>query len=410
MNIKIKNIFLKLQSHKILFLVFFCVTLVGTVKLLLLENKIIEGREYTHYNNYILYKQSFIHLTTNINLYELITNRYSHVDYQYWDFRYSPTFAVYMLPFAYLPTWLGVILWNLLNTFVLFFAIKMLPSISNKIKAFILWFILIENTTAILNTQTNSLIAGLLLFAFVFMEQRKTILATLFIAISIYIKPFGILGFLLFFLYPNKVKFILYSALWSIVLLLLPLLFVSVEQLQTLYLSWGEILTYDFETVYGLSVMGWLSTWFNVNIEKNIIIAIGALILLLPFIKYKMYELFNFRMLIMCSILLWVIIFNYKSESNTFIIADCGVAIWYFLKPRKIGDAILVISVFVFTILSPTDIFPSYLRHNYVEPYVLKVVPCIFVWFKIIYELVTLNPQNSVNNNIEIKQLQNASN
>jgi len=393
---RIKNNLIKLQDLNFLLIVYVGLTIIATAHLLLEHNYIIAGREYVHYNNYILFKQSFIHLITNNNLYDVVTNRFNHVDYQYWDYKYSPTFAVYMIFFAYLPNWLGLILFNLLNTFVLFYGIKMLPGISNKIKAFIIWFILLDNVTSIQNSQTNALIAGLLLFSFIFMEQRKVFIATLCIVLSIYIKPFGILGFLLFLFYPGKIKFILYSALWTITLFAIPLIFVSFRQFIYLYKSWIHILQFDHDTNYGLSVMGWLYVWFKLNIQKNLVLAAGALIFLIPFIKYKMYKSYYFRLLIVCSILIWVIIFNHKAESSTFIIADCGMAIWYFSKPRKIGDTILIISAFILTILSPTSLFPDYLKTNLVIPYVLKVVPCIFIWVKINYELLSFKESDDI--------------
>ena len=42
----------------------------------------------------------------------------------------------------------------------------------------------------------------------------------------------------------------------------------------------------------------------------------------------------------------------------------------------------------VLTMLSPSDIFPAYVRNNYFIPYVIKVLPCILIWFKIQGELI----------------------
>jgi hypothetical protein len=40
----------------------------------------------------------------------------------------------------------------------------------------------------------------------------------------------------------------------------------------------------------------------------------------------------------------------------------------------------LVLSAFVFVSLSPTDICPRFLREQLMQPYVVKVVPCILIW------------------------------
>ena len=60
------------------------------------------GVEYTHYNNYIIFKQSFFHLTENKDLYRDFPP-------EHWDYyKYSPTFSVLMAPFALLPDALGL--------------------------------------------------------------------------------------------------------------------------------------------------------------------------------------------------------------------------------------------------------------------------------------------------------------
>ncbi|MEF9932117.1 MAG: hypothetical protein RR770_07460, partial [Bacteroidales bacterium] len=44
----------------------------------------------------------------------------------------------------------------------------------------------------------------------------------------------------------------------------------------------------------------------------------------------------------------------------------------------------------ILTTLSPTDIFPSYIRKTYVVPYALRALPCVFIWFKIVWEQLTV--------------------
>ena len=61
------------------------------------------------YNNYLIFKYSFSHLVTGLNLYELYP--VDHGDY----FKYSPTFAFFMGILFYLPNWLGLLFWNFLT-------------------------------------------------------------------------------------------------------------------------------------------------------------------------------------------------------------------------------------------------------------------------------------------------------
>src|SRR5438128_8002394 len=91
---------------------------------------------YTHYNNFLIFRQSFDHLIHNMDLYS------SQVPEHYDFYKYSPTFATLMAPFALLPVLPGLILWNLLNALALFFAINSLPIKNDNAKIFILWLIL----------------------------------------------------------------------------------------------------------------------------------------------------------------------------------------------------------------------------------------------------------------------------
>jgi len=376
-----------LINLKLLFWIYIVTTAVASILLYIHPMSVLDNHLYSSYNNYTMFKQSFIHLITNDDLYSL--DRYKHTDYWYWDYKYSPTFSVYMIFIAYLPVWLGLLLWNTLNSLVLYYSVRLIPNISDKIKAFILWFVLLENITAVQNCQSNALIAGLIILSFAFMEKGNSVIAPLFIALAVFIKPFAIVAFPLLLFYNKKIKFCLFALMWMLILGALPLLFISTQQLEYLYSSWFKLLDADHDISNGLSVIGILTQWFNLNVWKNMVVFIGAVIFIIPFINYKNYLNFNFRLLMLTSILIWVVIFNHRAESPTFIIAATGVAIWYFMKDRNTMDLILVISAFVLTVLSPTDLFPRYLRVNYVIPYVLKAVPCIFIWIKIVVETIS---------------------
>ncbi|MEM6966282.1 MAG: glycosyltransferase family 87 protein, partial [Bacteroidota bacterium] len=349
--------------------------------------------EYTSYNNYIIFKQSFFHLVEGKDLYVLYPA-------EHWDlYKYSPTFALLMAPMAILPDWLGLSFWNLANALVLFFSVKKLrlPVGFKKVETllFILLFIAVELMTALQNEQSNALIAGLIIFAFVLLEKEKIWLGTLCIALTFYIKIFGIVAFALFLVFPKKRKFILSAVVWMIVLGTLPVFVVGVEQFQFLYQSWWQMLGADHAASDGLSVMGWLKSWFGLDISKNVIVLLGVALFCLPLVKIKNYPDYDFRWRLLVSILIWVVIFNHKAESPTFVIAMSGVGICYFFSAKNQMNLVLAILAFVFTSLSPTDLFPQFLRVELVNPYVLKAVPCILIWGKIIWEMWVMKPHLS---------------
>lgn len=346
------------------------------------------GLEYTSYNNYIIFKQSFFHLIEGKDLFILYPE-------EHWDlYKYSPTFSLLMAPLAILPDLLGLFFWNVLNALVLFFGIKKL-SLPNRFKAtsfqdahaFILLYVGLELMTSLQNEQSNGLLAGLIILAFVFLEKEKIWLGTLCIALTFYIKIFGIVAFALFLVYPQKGKFMLSSAVWMIVLGLLPVVVVGMDQLIFLYESWGRMLGEDHAASYGYSVMGWLQSWFGVDVSKNVIVLLGIALFCWPLVKIKEYKQYDFRWRLLASILIWVVIFNHKAESPTFVIAMSGVGIWYFFSEKNKINLALVVLAFVFTSLSPTDLFPRFLREQFVIPYVMKAVFCILIWGKVVWEM-----------------------
>lgn len=369
------------------------IVLLLTAQHLLLPSKTFYpgGIEYTHYNNYIIFKQSYFHLTENKDLYR-------DFPAEHWDYyKYSPTFSVLMAPLANLPDAIGLFSWNLLNVLVLFFAIWKLPFQTNKIRLLAIGFILIELFSSVHNAQSNALIAGLIIFAFHLLEKKRIALASLFIVLTVFIKIFGLVALAIFIFYPNKLKAFLYTSGWIILFAALPLLFISVDQLIFLYHSWADLLQNDHSVSIGLSVAGWLYTWFGLDAKEWVVI-IGAVLLFLPLIKYNCYGELKFRLFFLASVLLWIVIFNHKAESPTFVIAVCGVAIWFFMQQAKIENLILVILVLIFTILSSTDIIPKSFRKEYIETYVLKAVPCILVWLKINIDLLSYKPGKELQN------------
>jgi len=378
---RLKKYFLDL---KIVLLIYFITISIASVHKYLLPATLERGVVYTKFNNFLIFKSSFYHLLQNKDLY--VPHLADHYDL----YKYSPTFAFLMFSFAWLPDLPGALIWNLLNGLLLFFAIKALPQLQDKIKVFILWFILFELITSVQNFQSNGLMAALLILGFVAVENKKEMWATLFLVISVYIKLFGLVGFVFFFFSENKKKFILFSVIWFILLGLLPLVVISPEFLLQLYKSWFRLLMTDRGVSYGLSILGVLKSWFHIVSFKIPITILGAVILLLPLFRFHLYGNYNYRLLFLSSLLIWVVIFNHKAESPTYIIAVCGVAIWYFTQKSTTINTILLIFIFVLTCLSSTEIYPHDFQRQFLRPLALKAVPCILVWFKIIYEL-TMN-------------------
>ncbi|CAL1518273.1 glycosyltransferase family 87 protein [Chitinophaga sp. MM2321] len=335
---------------------------------------------WTRYNNFLIFKQAWSHLIHYQDLYVLY-------EAEYYDlYKYSPSFAMWMGVFAWMPDVPALICWNILNVVVFIWAMRTLPVCKAHMPAMFL-FLAIEMMIALTSSQINVAIAGAFILSWHFMENKKVWAAALCVVITIYIKIFGIVALSLFILYPERWKAAFYTVFWIVVLGLMPLLVVSPAQLLFLYKSWAHLLTNDFSASYGVSVMGWWHTWFNMEISKQTFILTAAALFMVPFTRFQYYKEPLFRLHMLSSILIWVVIFNHKGESPTYIIALMGVAIWYFTQQPTRINSILAVLTLVFTSFSSTDLItPYWIARTYVEPYAVKAVFCSIVWLKIIID------------------------
>ena len=348
-----------------------------------------DGSTVKSYNNYRIFKTSYNHLAENKDIYVL--HPQDHGDL----FKYSPAYALLMAPFAAASDFWGLLVFNALNILVWLLAVRKLPGVGIVKNYWVLAFCLLELIGNMQNSQCNTLIAGLILWCYIFLEERQWLPAVLMVLLATLIKPFGLLGFCFFIFYPNKIKAIAAALVLGVFFVALPLLVVDYQQLVFLYKSWFRLLSEDHAASIGISVSGWLQTWFGIE-AKTPVIVLGLVLLLLPLVKTGLYGNIRFRLYFLASILLWMVLFNHKAESPTFIIAVTGVAVWYFSKPVPTQpDKLLLALAFVFTVLSATDLFPAPIRKSYVIPYVLKVVPCILVWVKLLWDALLLKPAST---------------
>lgn len=376
------NFWQKIFNLNTIFLVLVIISVLANVQEYLLQEYNFTGEFRPHYNNYLIFKYSFQHLIDGLNLYDSYTDEYSDL------FKYSPTFALFMGSFYFLPDWLGLFGWNFLNVLVLFIGIRLIPTIQEKTKVFILLFVLFELIGNMQNEQSNTLMAGLMVLSFGFFEKKKLWIAALVIAISVYIKLFGIVACALFLLYPNKFRFVAFFIFWMIALWALPLVFINPDELINQYINWVHLLKADHAHRYGFSILGVLQQWFHLEPSKWIILLIGVVLFCSVYIRKDLFKDYGFRLLMLASILIWVIIFNHAAESSGYVICMTGAGIWYFIQERNRLNTLLIIAAFIMISLIYSDITPIYYRQTYLHPYYVKTIPAIIIWLRIIYEML----------------------
>lgn len=352
------------------------------------------------YNNYKIFKYTFLHTLDKNPLYEEYPEEYGDSNH------YGPIFALVISPFALLPDAFGTSLWNVANVLILCMGFYSLP-LPLKTRSIIALICANETITALLSFQFNVGLTGMIMLSFSYLIKQKESKSAFVIALGSLIKLYGIVGLAFFFFSKNKWKFILSGLISLSILFILPAVLSSVDFVFKSYSDWYLSLTEknlqntSLSSMQDISIMGIVRRITqNENISNLPFLMGGLLFFLLPYARTSQYEHSSFRLMLLSSVLIFTVIFSSGSESPTYIIAFAGVAIWYMIQPSSKGNWIIFLFAFAFllTSLSPTDLFPKLIRNQYVRPYSLKALPCILIWLTIIYQMLTVDFKNFKNN------------
>ncbi len=343
-------------------------------------------------NNYLIFKYVFWHAIDQQSLYAVYPE---YVDTNH----YGPLFSVVIAPFAVLPNWLGCSLWALANAWILFYAINRLK-ISQRNKLIILAVSAIEMMTSIHSVQFNPATGAWLILTYALVEDEEDFWATMFIAAGFLIKLYGIAGLLFFVFSKQKLKFILYFIFWMVVLFCLPMVFSSPSYIIDSYKEWIQSLAVKNEkntsgsvvaTFQDISVMGMTRRISgDPTVSSLIFLVPAAALILIPLLRFKQYISDRFRLSYLAIVIITVIVFSSSAESATYVIALPGACIWYILHRNnyKTASTVMLILLFLFTILSPTDLVPRFFRENVVRAYSLKALPCFLIWLWLIADVM----------------------
>ena len=346
-------------------------------------------------NNFLIFRGVFWHSVQQINLYAQYPTEYFDNNH------YGPSFSILIAPFAWLNVFIGCFLWCVANALILLYAVKQLP-ISIQKKHVILLIGAIEMMTSIQNVQFNPMLTAWIMMSYVLVQKEKDFWATLFIAAGFLVKLYGIVGLAFFFFSNHKIKFALSFIFWILVLFALPMIYATPSFIVQSYKDWFNILTVKNNKnalatannyMQDISVLGMIRRIGNIQNLKNLYILIpAALLYVLPFLRWKQFKFTTFQLSYLALALIGVVIFSTSAESATFVIAVMGVGIWYVIQQQKTVWINIVLGfVLLLTSLSATDLFPEYIRMNFVRPYSLKALPCFLVWLILGYQLLKKN-------------------
>ena len=344
--------------------------LYGLVVLMVTFQKLSDGNGAI--NNFLIFRWTFHGLLNGDNLYAF------HTDLFYDRFKYSPTFPLLMAPFAVLPTWAGLLLWNGVNAAAPLVAVSRLR-ISDREKMFVLLFALVELSGALQSQQSNGLMAGLMIGAFAAMEARRPVLAALLICVGVYIKIFAVAVAVLFMFYDRKLRFIGAGIVFGLILLVAPALVTGVDGLIGHYRDWLNLLATDPVTAYQHSIMTLVERTTGLVVSDAIYLPVGLALLLAPLLRLNSHRAFGYRLTYLATILIWVVIFNHQAESPTYAIAMFGVALWGVTRPVTPWHVALLWFAFILTGLSASDLFPD-TAQTFFAAHSLKALPCVVIW------------------------------
>ena len=343
------------------------------------------------HNNFLIFRYVYWHTIEQLPLYVAYD--------EYWDTNhYGPFFSLVIAPFAMLPVRWGLFFWLIVLSLSLYYAIRKLPFPDRK-RIFLYWFCAHELLTALFMSQFNIAIAAIIVATFYCIEKEKDIWAACFIMLGTFVKLYGIVGLAFFFFSKHKVKFLLALLGWALVMFVAPMAISSPDYIISQYVGWWDSLSAkNAENIFSggqnISLLGMVRKISGCASYSDLWLILGGLIIFgLPYLRIAQYKYKAFRYALLASVLLFVVLFSTGSESSTYIIAFVGVGIWYWSVPwkRSKWDIALMVFAFILTSFSPSDLFPAYLRKDFVQPYALKALPCAIIWFKLSYEMCFRN-------------------
>ena len=341
------------------------------------------------HNNFLIFRGVFWHAWQGLPL-------YAEYPQEYWDINhYGPLFSLVIAPFAVVPEWLGLLMWCIALSLGLYVAVRRSLLTSGQ-QLFVLWFCAHELLTALYMQQFNIAVAAIIVGAFFLIEKERDATAAFLIVLGTLVKIYGIVGLAFFFFSKHKVRFIGALALWGAVLFVAPMVLSSPDYVVGQYQAWfADLVSKNSENAESLmqniSLLGMTHRVTGLQFSDLWLILPGLLMFAIPYLRISQYQYAAFRQTLLASVLMFTVLFSTGSESSGYIIALVGVVIWYTAAPwqRTRWDVALMVFVFVLTSLSPSDLFPAYLRKEWVQPYALKALPVTIVWIQLCWEMYT---------------------
>jgi len=339
------------------------------------------------HNNFLIFRGVFWHTLEQTSLFAQYPAEYFDSNH------YGPLFSLVIAPFAVVPEWLGLVLWCAALAVFLYVAVRR-STMTWSQQVFVYWFCAHELLTALFMQQFNIAIAAIIVLAFFLIERERDTEAAFFIILGTLVKLYGIVGLAFFFFSRHKLRFVVSLVVWGLVLFAVPMLISSPTYVVSQYQEWMTVLVEkngeNLDSIaQNISLLGMVHRVSGLAFNDLWLIVPGLLLFAMPYLRLSQYRHAAFRQTLLASVLMFVVLFSTGSESSGYIIAFVGIVVWYTAAPwqRTRWDVALLVLAFVLSSLSPSDLFPAYLRREWVQPYALKALPVTLIWLKLCYEM-----------------------
>ena len=339
--------------------------------------------------NYCVFRDATLQFWQGVNPY---TQEFVDVHHRY--FIYSPIFCVLFAPFAFMPFYLGGLVWNLFGYTVFYFGIKNLPGGLSAKAPLIMLYLLLTVAQSLFCFQFNLLVAAIFVWALVLLERDQAFWAILLIMISATTKIYGAVELALLLFYPRFWRNVGYVLLTGIGLLLLPALHGGVEGLLSGYQNWlAQLVSHQSTGIYYSflflpGIRSFALPYMRLfQASVLLLMAIPFLLPILPPFKGKVEVGLPFRVGLLAALMGYIVLFSEAAEYTTYTITMTGYALWYFLEDKRpLVDRILFWALFVLWCVMPIDLFCPSKLCNYIHSTLwIGVLAYTVAWVRMIY-------------------------
>jgi hypothetical protein len=292
------------------------------------------------HTTFAIFRQSFLHLVRHQSLYAAYPLEQGDAVADL--FKYSPSAAMLFAPLSAFSYPVALLGWNLLNAGLLIFAVtRLLPPGRANLALLLL---APEVFVAIQSSSSNGLVTALILLGALAYESGHLLRGGYALAVAASLKIFPLAAFIFAMIHTRRRRAVIAATVAFVAVLALPLLVVGPSELLQQYRWWMELEASDArDMMFGLSLMRQLRHWWELDWPNWVVQVLGTIVFLIPMaLRRDRWDSREFRLHYLCSLLIFVVLFNHQAERQSFIIAATGAVIWFVTNQWTLERALLV--------------------------------------------------------------------